>query len=325
MYKQFKMKFSNPITIDQILKIITQKVDIQGNNTNLVKGINEIHSVEEGDLSFVDNDKYYDRVLKSAATVILIDKDVDCPEGKTLLICEDPLLAYLDIVNYFVKFVPQNQPIHPNAKIEEGTIIQPNVFIGDNVSIGKNCIIHSNVSIYSDTVIGNNVTIHSNSTISADACYFQKRAEKWIKIDSCGSTIIEDDVEVGCNCCIDKGVSGVTFIGEGTKFDNLVQIGHDTHIGKRCLIGAQVGIAGCTFIDDDCSIWAKSGINKDLYIAKNTTVLAFSGVDKSVNDSGVTLFGVPADDARKKWKEMAYVKMLPEIAEAIKNFRNGSK
>ncbi|PKP20346.1 MAG: UDP-3-O-(3-hydroxymyristoyl)glucosamine N-acyltransferase [Bacteroidetes bacterium HGW-Bacteroidetes-20] len=319
------MKFANPITIEQVLKIITQKVDLQGSNTNLVKGINEIHSVEEGDLSFVDNDKYYERVLKSAATIILIDKNVECPEGKTLLICEDPLLAYLDIVNYFVKFVPQNQPIHPNAKIGEGTIIQPNVFIGDNVSIGKNCIIHSNVSIYSDTVIGNNVVIHSNSTISADACYFQKRAEKWIKIDSCGSTIIEDDVEVGCNCCIDKGVSGVTFIGEGTKFDNLIQIGHDTHIGKRCLIGAQVGIAGCTFIDDDCSIWAKSGINKDLYIAKNTTVLAFSGVDKSINESGLTLFGVPADDARKKWKELAYVKMLPEIADAIKNFRNSSK
>lgn len=319
------MKFANPITIEQVLKIITQKVDLLGSNTNLVKGINEIHSVEEGDLSFVDNDKYYERVLKSAATIILIDKNVECPVGKTLLICEDPLLAYLDIVNYFVKFVPQNQPIHPNAKIGEGTIIQPNVFIGDNVSIGKNCIIHSNVSIYSDTVIGNNVVIHSNSTISADACYFQKRAEKWIKIDSCGSTIIEDDVEVGCNCCIDKGVSGVTFIGEGTKFDNLIQIGHDTHIGKRCLIGAQVGIAGCTFIDDDCSIWAKSGINKDLYIAKNTTVLAFSGVDKSVNESGLTLFGVPADDARKKWKELAYVKMLPEIADAIKNFRNGPK
>lgn len=319
------MKFANPITIEQVLKIITQKVDLLGSNTNLVKGINEIHSVEEGDLSFVDNDKYYERVLKSAATIILIDKNVECPVGKTLLICEDPLLAYLDIVNYFVKFVPQNQPIHPNAKIGEGTIIQPNVFIGDNVSIGKNCIIHSNVSIYSDTVIGNNVVIHSNSTISADACYFQKRAEKWIKIDSCGSTIIEDDVEVGCNCCIDKGVSGVTFIGEGTKFDNLIQIGHDTHIGKRCLIGAQVGIAGCTFIDDDCTIWAKSGINKDLYIAKNTTVLAFSGVDKSVNESGLTLFGVPADDARKKWKELAYVKMLPEIADAIKNFRNGPK
>ena len=127
---------------------------------------------------------------------------------------------------------------------------------------------------------------------------------------------------MGCNCCIDKGVSGVTFIGEGTKFDNLVQIGHDTHIGKRCLIGAQVGIEGCTFIDDDCSIWAKSGINKDLYIAKKTVVLAFSGVDKSVNQSGMTLFGVPADDARKKWKEMAYIKMLPDIADAIKKFRS---
>lgn len=325
MKKQFIMKFTTPITIDQLLDIITQTVEIQGNKNNLVKGINEFHSVEEGDLSFVDHDKYYNRVLESKATIILIDKEMDCPEGKTILICEDPLLAFLDVINFYVKFTPQNQNIHPNTPIGEGTIIQPNVFIGEHVVIGKNCIIHSNVSIYANTTIGNNVIIHSNSTIGADACYFQKRVEKWIKIDSCGTTVIEDNVEIGANCCIDKGVSGVTFIGEGTKFDNLAQIGHDTHIGKRCLIGAQVGVAGCTFIDDDCSVWAKAGINKDLYIAKNTTVLAFTGVDKSVNESGITLFGIPADEARKKWKEMAYVKMLPEIAEAIKGFRNPSK
>ena len=320
--KTINMKFTTPITIHQLLQIIKQDVEIQGNRNNLISGINEIHSVENGDLSFVDHDKYYDKLLKSDASVILIDKNMEAPEEKTLLICKDPLLAYLDVVHYYVKFNPQSQNIHPNAKIGEGTIIQPNVFIGENVIIGKDCIIHSNVSIYSDTIIGDRVTIHSNSTISGDACYFQKREEEWIKIDSCGQTVIEDDVEVGCNCCIDKGVSGVTFIGEGTKFDNLVQIGHDTHIGKRCLIGAQVGIAGCTFIDDDCSIWAKSGINKDLYIAKKTVVLAFSGVDKSVNQSGMTLFGVPADDARKKWKEMAYIKMLPDIADAIKKFRS---
>jgi UDP-3-O-[3-hydroxymyristoyl] glucosamine N-acyltransferase len=319
------MKFATPITIEQLLQIIKQDIEIQGNRNNLISGINEIHSVEKGDLSFVDNDKYYDKLIKSDASVILIDKAMDAPEDKTILVCNDPLLAYLDVVHHYVTFTPQTQNIHPNAKIGEGTIIQPNVFIGENVTIGKNCIIHSNVSIYCDTIIGNNVIIQSNSTIGADACYFQKREDKWIKIDSCGQTIIEDDVEVGCNCCIDKGVSGVTFIGEGTKFDNLVQIGHDTHIGKRCLIGAQVGIAGCTFIDDDCSIWAKSGINKDLYIAKRTTVLAFSGVDKSINESGMTMFGVPADDARKKWKEMAYIKMLPDIAEAIKNFRNSKK
>lgn len=309
------MRFKDPISISSLLKMITQKVEVRGEVDFPVTGINELHSVEKGDLSFVDHEKYYERVINSAATFILINKDYPAQEGKVFLICEDPLMAYLEVVNHYIKFTPQNQQIHPHAKIGKGTIIQPNVFIGEDVTIGENCIIHSNVAIYANTTIGDRVVIHSNSTIGADACYFQKRPDGWVKFDSCGTTVIEDDVEIGANCCIDKGVSGVTKIGEGTKFDNLVQIGHDTHIGKRCFIGAQVGIAGCTVIDDECVIWAKAGINKDLYIAKNTTVLAFSGIDRTINDEGMTFFGVPADDARRKWREIAYIKRLPELFE----------
>jgi len=317
----FIMKFLDKITVSQAIEIINFDVTVKGNLNNLISGINEIHSIESGDISFVDNPKYYDKILKSNAIAIIINKDIEVPEEKTLFITEDPLRCYLSIVHYFVKFTPQNIAIHPAAKVGEGTIIQPNVFIGENVSIGNNCVIHANVSIYGHTEIGNNVIIHSNSTIGGDACYFQKRETGWLKITSCGSVKIEDDVEIGSNCCIDRGVSGITFIGKGTKFDNQIQVGHDAHIGAHCFLGAQSGISGCTFIDDFCSIWSKSGVNKGLYVAKNTTLLAVSALDKSILDEGTVLFGTPAEDARKKWKEMAYIRNLPELFSEIEKFK----
>ncbi|MCL2289563.1 MAG: UDP-3-O-(3-hydroxymyristoyl)glucosamine N-acyltransferase [Bacteroidetes bacterium] len=317
------MKFSSKLTVNQIVEIMNAEVTVKGNLNNLISGINEIHSVESGDISFVDHPKYYEKVLNSKAIAVIINKDAEVPEGKTLFICNDPLQCYLNIVHHFVAFTPQHTAIHPSAKIGEGTVIQPNVFIGENVIIGKNCIIHANVSIYADTEIGNNVVIHSNSTIGGDACYFQKRETGWVKLTSCGSTKIEDDVEIGCNCCIDKGVSGVTFIGKGTKFDNQVQIGHDAHVGAHCFLGAQSGVSGCTFVDDHCAIWAKSGVNKGIYVAKNTTILAMSAVDRTITEEGTVLFGLPAEDARKKWREIAYIRNLPELYTEFEKFKKG--
>ncbi|MDL2297489.1 UDP-3-O-(3-hydroxymyristoyl)glucosamine N-acyltransferase [Bacteroidales bacterium OttesenSCG-928-B11] len=315
------MRFSNPLSIDDLCGIIGGNNIVKGNTQLKINGINEIHSVEPGDISFVDHPKYYEKVLNSLASVILINKDVDIPEGKAIIITEDPLDDFLKVVKHFVQFNPQKEPINTDAEIGEGTIIQPNVFIGENVKIGRNCVIHSNVSIYADTTIGDNVIIHSGSVIGGDAFYFQKREDGWKKLHSCGRTIICDDVEIGSNVTIDKGVSGDTFIGKGTKFDNLVQIGHDTHIGNHCLIGSQSAIAGCTFIDDECIIWAKSSVNKDLYIAPRTTLLALSAIDKNVSEEGQVLFGIPAIEARKKWKEMAYLKKLPELFEGLEELR----
>jgi len=315
------MKFPNKLSVNQIVEIMKTEVSLKGNLSNFISGINEIHSVESGDITFVDHPKYYDKVLNSKATAIIINKDIGVPEGKTIFICEDPLRNYVKIVEHFVKLTPQHTAIHPETVIGEGTIIQPNVFIGENVTIGKNCVIYANVSIYENTVIGNNVVIHSNSTIGADAYYFQKREEGLVKIKSCGSLRIEDDVEIGSNCCIDRGVSGETFIGKGTKFDNLVQVGHEAHIGAHCFVGAQSGIAGCTFIDDYCSLWAKSGVNKGIYVAKNTTILAMSAIDKSITEEGTVLYGVPAEEARKKWKEVVYVKNLPDLYAEFENLK----
>lgn len=307
------MKFENPITVDDLCAILKHEVKVVGERSGLITGINEIHSVTAGDISFVDSPKYYDKALQSAATVILINKEVDCPQGKTLVVTNDPVSDFVAVVRHYVHFHPQKEMIHPDAKIGEGTVIQPNVFIGEDVVIGKNCTIHANVSIYAHTIIGDDVTIHSGASIGADAYYFQKRAEGWKKLESCGRTILCDHVDVGANVCIDKGVSGDTYIGEGVKFDNLVQVGHDTHIGARCLIGAQCAIAGCSYIDDDCNIWAKSCVNKDVYVAKNTTLLALSAIDKSVKEEGTVLFGQPAIDARARWKEMACTRALPNL------------
>lgn len=303
------MKFPKAYTLAEIGTILNQK--IIGNADFLITGINEIHMVEKGDLTFVDHPKYYNKALNSAATTILINKELECPEGKAMIISADPFSDYMKLVHFFRPFESANKNISDSAIIGEGTIIQPGAFIGNNVSIGKNCLIHSNVSIYDHSIIGDDVIIHANSVIGADAYYFQKRAAGFKKFESSGRVIIKDRVEIGALCSIDKGVSGDTIIDEGTKMDNHCQIGHDTYIGKHCLIGAFAAIAGVTRIEDDVILWGRVSVNKDLVIGKGAIVLATSGIDKSIA-GGKTYYGSPAIEARAKWKELALQKLMGE-------------
>lgn len=304
------MKFPNPLTLAEAAELTGAKAI--GDKSFLVTGLNEIHMVEPGDVTFVDHPKYYDKALNSAATTILINKEVEAPAGKALLVHNDPFVAFRILIRHFRPFVPSSASIAESAVIGKGTIIQPGVFIGNNVTIGENCLIHSNVSIYDHTSIGNEVVIHSGAVIGADAYYFQKKPEGFRKFESCGRVIIGDKVEIGAMTTIDKGVTGDTIIGEDTKFDNHVQVGHDTHIGKRCLIGAHTAIAGVTKIEDDVLLWAKVAVNKDLVIGKGAVILATSGVDKSL-EGGKTYFGTPAIEARKKWRELAALRALPDL------------
>lgn len=268
--------------------------------------------VEPGDVTFVDHPKYYDKALKSKATTIIINKKVDCPEGKALIFHEKPFDAFIEIIREYRPFHSSGMSVSPTAIIGEGTVIQPGAFIGNHVRIGRNCIIHANVSIYDHCIVGDEVVIHSNSVLGADAYYFQRRPEGYKKFESCGNVILGDRVEVGALCTIDRGVTGDTIIGEGTKLDNHCQIGHDTYIGKNCLIGSQAAIAGVTRIEDDVILWGRVAVNKDLIIGKGAVILATSAVDKSL-EGGKTYFGVPAEDVRKKWRELAYMRQLPEI------------
>lgn len=301
------MKFDTTYTLDSICQII-QKEYI-GDSSFSVKGINEIHNVSVGDITFVDHPEYYQKALNSNASIIIINSKVDCPEGKALILSDDPFEDYNKLVLAFRSFKASSQNISETAKIGERSLIQPNCFIGENVQIGVNCLIHSNVSIYDHSIIGDNVVIHSNSVIGADAYYFQKKNGSYRKMVSCGRVIIKDNVEIGALCSIDKGVSSDTIIGKGTKMDNHVQIGHDTVIGQNCLIGSQVAIAGVTTIEDEVLIWAKVAINKDLTIGKGATILATSNIDKSL-EGGLTYFGSPAIEAKKKWRQLVKLRNL---------------
>ena len=308
------MKFSTPQTIEGIARILN--CDYIGDAKFPVLGMNEIHVVASGDIVFVDHPKYYDKALASKATIILINKEVSCPDGKSLLISDDPFRDFNKLTNHFNPFIAATATISISAIIGNNTVLQPNVFVGNNVKIGNDCIIHSNVCIYDNAIIGNNVTIHSGTILGADAFYYKNRPEKFDKLLSGGNVVIEDHVDIGALCTIDKGVTASTIIGEGSKIDNQVHVGHDTVIGKRCLIASQVGISGCVIIEDFVTIWGQAGVTSGVTIGEKAVISAQSGVSKSL-EGHKSYFGTPADDFRKKYKEIAAIKLIPEIMDKL--------
>ncbi|MDV7138890.1 UDP-3-O-(3-hydroxymyristoyl)glucosamine N-acyltransferase [Maribacter sp. TH_r10] len=309
------MRFPNPHTLEQIATIINTK--FVGPADFQVLGMNEIHVIQQGEIVFVDHPKYYDKALNSRASVVLINKEVECPEGKALLISDDPFRDFNKLSTYFKPFIKSTSSISESAKIGEGTVIQPNVFIGNNVIIGKNCRIHSNVSIYDNCFIGDNVSIHAGTVLGADAFYYKNRPEGFDKLISCGRVVLEDNVDLGALCTIDKGVTGDTTIGKGSKLDNQVHVGHDTVIGKKCLIASQTGIAGCVIIEDEVTIWGQVGTNSGITIGSKAVIMGQTGVTKSV-PGGKSYFGTPIEESREKLKQLAYVKKIPEIIEKLK-------
>jgi UDP-3-O-[3-hydroxymyristoyl] glucosamine N-acyltransferase len=309
------MKFPKQYTLKEIANIIN--CEYIGDDDFAVDGMNEIHVVTPGDIVFVDHPKYYDKALHSAATIILINKEVECPKGKALLISDDPFRDFNVLTKYFRPFVPANASIAPSAIIGKGTIIQPNCFIGNNVTIGENCLIHANVILYDNTVIGNNVIIHSGTILGADAFYYKKRPEGFDQLLSGGRVVIEDHVGIGALCTIDKGVTGDTTIGAGTKLDNQVHVGHDTVIGKKCLIASQTGIAGCVIIEDEVTLWGQVGTTSGITIGTKAVVMGQTGVTKSI-EGGKSYFGTPVEESREKLKQLANLKKIPDILNKIK-------
>ena len=308
------MKFPAGQTLSKIANLLN--CNFIGNADFPVLGMNEIHVVEKGDIVFVDHPKYYDKALESEATIILINKEVNCPPEKVLLISEDPFRDFNKLTHHFNPFIAATAVISPSSEIGENTTIQPNVFVGNNVKIGKNCLIHSNVSLYDHTVVGDNVIIHSGTILGADAFYYKNRPEKYDKLVSGGNVVIKNEVEIGALCTIDRGVTASTVVGKGSKIDNQVHIGHDTVIGKRCLIASQVGISGCVIIKDFVTIWGQVGVTSGITIGEKAVISAQSGVSKTL-EGHKSYFGTPADDFRKKYKEIASIKLIPEILEKL--------
>lgn len=313
------MQFPSPVSIQWIATFID--AELLGNADGNATGINELHNVVAGDLVFVDHPKYYDVCINSAASFIIIDKTVAVPAGKALLITANPFEAYSKIVNHFTPFVPSFKAISDSAIVGEGTVIMPNSFIGNNVRIGNNCTIHPNVSIYDGCTLGNDVEIHSGTVIGSDAFYFntkKNRAVWFKKMPSCGTVVIEDNVEIGANCTIDRGVSAVTKIGKGTKFDNLIHIGHDTVIGNNCLLAAQVVVAGGVTIKDGVTLWGCVIVNKTLTIGENAVLLGTTGVTSNL-EGNKTYWGTPAQEAGIVKRELIWIKRIPLLWDKVMN------
>jgi UDP-3-O-[3-hydroxymyristoyl] glucosamine N-acyltransferase len=311
------MRFEKPVPLQQIAELIG--AELIGNTGAAATGINEIHKVEQGDLAFVDHPKYYDACLQSAASFIIINKKVDFPKGKALLILEEPFEAYLKIVDHFRPFRPSMKMISDTSVIGRGTVVMPNAYIGNHVTIGSNCIIYPNVTILDQVVIDDNVIIQAGTVIGSDAFYYNKKTNRDVhykKMKSCGRVLIGNDVEIGAGCMIDRGVTADTIIGAGTKIDNLVHIGHDTVVGKNCLFAAQVGIAGAVTIEDNVILWGQVGVSKTLTIGEGAIVYAQSGVKDSIEGRKV-YFGSPVEDAREKMKEFVWVKRIPQLWEKV--------
>jgi len=307
------MKFPAPVSVQWIAQLIG--AEVHGDANAMATGINEIHKVEEGDLVFVDHPKYYDKCINSAASFIIINKKTNFPEGKALLVVNEPFEAYQTIVKHFRPFNAATKLVAATAEIGDGAWIAPNAFIGEHVRIGKNTRIHPNVTIGDFCVIGENVVIQAGTVIGSDAFYYnsKKNRDVWYKrMESCGRVIIEDDVEIGAGCTIDRGVTHDTVIGRGTKMDNMIHIGHDTIIGRNCLLAAQVGVAGVVDIGNGVILWGQVGVSKTLSIGDNVVVLAQSGVPSSLKE-GKVYFGSPAEDAKEKMKELVWVKRIPEL------------
>jgi UDP-3-O-[3-hydroxymyristoyl] glucosamine N-acyltransferase len=278
-----------------------------GDGTRKVTGINEIHMVEPGDVVFVDHAKYYDATLQSTASVVLIDKEVSVPTNKTLLVVADPFTSFKKLCVHFLQ--EKEETLQKAPKIAKTAIIHEGVSIGKYVTIGERTVIFPGVVIYDHTVIGNDVIIHANSVIGADAFYFKRRKTHHDKMLCIGNVVIEDEVEIGAACTIDRGVSASTRIGKGSKLDNQIQIGHDTVIGERCLFAAHVGIAGCVKIEDEVVMWGQVGCAANVTIGKGAVILAQSGISKSL-PGATTYFGSPAGPSREKMKELATLSLI---------------
>jgi UDP-3-O-[3-hydroxymyristoyl] glucosamine N-acyltransferase len=309
------MKLSREYKLSEIAEIIGAR--IVGAPDFPVTGLNEIHKVVSGDIVFVDHPKYYDKALESAATVVLINKEVEAPEGKALLISDQPFDDFNTLTRHFSPHVAfSDQGNHP-PRVHPSAIVHPSAVLGDRVSVGERTEIGPGVVIHSDCTIGNDVIIHPNTVIGADAFYYKKRDNVYTKMHTCGYVVIEDDVEIGALCTIDKGVTGETRIGKGSKLDNQVHVGHDTVIGRNCLFAAQVGIAGCVIIEDNVTLWGQVGIPSDRRIGKGSVALGQSGIMNDM-EPGKTYFGSPADEARVKWTEFAAMRKLPELLRKLK-------
>ena len=339
------MKF----TAQQIADIL--EGEIVGNPNEEVSKLSKIEEGEKGSLTFLSNSKYNPFLYTTNASIAIVNKSF-IPEKEintTLIKVEDAYKAFSKILEFYneVKnnktgieqpsFISNSARIGENGYlgafayvgenviIGENVKIYPNSYIGDNTIIGDNCVIFSGVKIYSETVIGNNCKIHSGTIIGSDGFGFAPDENGEFKaIPQIGNVIIEDNVDVGSSCTIDRATMGSTIIREGVKLDNQIQVAHNVEIGKNTVIAAQTGIAGSTKVGENCMIGGQVGIVGHLTLGNNLRIQAQSGITKNLKDNEVVQ-GTPAFGYSDFNKSYVYFRNLPKIVTKINNIEKELK
>jgi UDP-3-O-[3-hydroxymyristoyl] glucosamine N-acyltransferase len=310
-----------------------------------IKSASTLGRAEEGDISFLTNRKYEKQLRTTKASAVIVGKETTT-SSVPLLIAEDPYYAFMQIMVLLhghrkhkkIGISPRASisdsakigldchihdfvTISDKAKIRDGCVIYPGVYIGQNVQIGNDSIIYPNVTIYDGCIIGNRVIINANTAIGEDGFGYATHKGIHHKIPQTGTVIIEDDVEIGTCCGIERGTLSDTIIGQGSKLGDLVTIGHGTRIGPYCLLVAQVGIAGSTSLGHHCVVGGQVGIVGHINIGNNVTIAAQAGVINNIPDNKVVL-GAPAIEANQGKRAYSMIQYLPDMRQNIRDLQS---
>jgi UDP-3-O-[3-hydroxymyristoyl] glucosamine N-acyltransferase len=312
-----------------------------GDPTTAIRAANTLGNAREGDISFLANRKYEKQVETTKASAVIVRRPIE-GVAVALLMSEDPYYAFMQVMVLLHGYrqhaqtgispragIHETATIGPgcriydfatvaaNARVGEGCVIYPCAFVGEGTVLGDHCIIYPNVTIYDGCVVGSRVTIHANSTVGVDGFGYATHKGEHHKIPQVGRVVVEDDVEIGSSCSIERGTLDDTVIGKGSKFADQVAIGHGTKVGAYCLLVSQVGIAGSTTVGHHCVLGGQVGVVGHITIGNNVTIGAQAGVVNSIPD-GATVFGAPAIDANQARRAYTTLQHLPEMRQDIR-------
>ena len=298
--------------------------ELTGDGTRVVRAAGTLEDAGPEAVAWVGQADLMPRVAESNAGVVVIPKDCAPPPGRTSIRVADPDLAMCAVLTALkppVEAVPPG--IDRDARVAEtasviGASIGPHAYVGAHSRIGQNCVLWPNAVVREYTQIGDRVVIHANATLGADGFGYHQRGGKHYKIPQIGRVVIEDDVEIGANTCIDRARSGETRIGRGTKIDNLVQIGHNVRVGEDCILVSQCGVSGSTMLGHHVVLAGQVGLIDHLSIGNNVVIAAKSGVAESIPD-GKVFRGIPAVELNLYARQAVGVRRLPKMIEQLRD------
>lgn len=322
---------------------------IEGDATAQVSELSKIEEANSGSLCFLSNPKYESYLYSTNASVVIVKNDFTPSQSVscTLIKVQDPYSAFSVLLDKYNEAINQSNTksgieepcfVHPTAKIgknvfigafsyisenaviDDNTLIYPQVYVGQDVQIGKDCVIHPGVKIYHRSILGHRIIIHSNTVIGSDGFGFAPQKDgSYNKIAQIGNVVIEDDVEIGSNTAIDRATMGSTFIRNGVKLDNLIQIAHNVDIGANTVLAAQSGISGSTKIGERSVIGGQVGVAGHLSLAKGTQVGAQAGINFTISEENKQWHGSPAQPLRNWMRASVIFKQLPTVEKRIAN------